>query len=343
MKKNEVSTLDDIARECKVSASTVSRVLNNEQGISRDTRDRVLACAHRNRFTLQRRRKPVTRSLIELLIVVPDGVEVAHNPFYEVGELINAIGDAFDAVKKRIEITTYSAMEEAMGGDSLKVDGVICAFGDISAAAKGVLRARGVPYVFLNRTFPDENYISCNHFHGMLTLGTHLYDSGCRSIGYLGCETIPVNRDRFRGYCVAVAEHTQSFEGITQLGLASIDEVSPAVAQFFVERECDAVMCFNDNFAIRLIGEFRKLGIQVPGGIAVTGFDDSPLRRVFKPSLTTISLSTYEMGFFAARWILDNIYRKETRRLRLEVDGVFIEGETVPKKTSGAGDVRGKK
>ncbi len=333
MKKNNISTLDDIARECKVSASTVSRVLNNEQGIAQGTRDRVFACAQKHNFTLQRRRKPVKRSLIELLIVVPDSAEVAHNPFYEIGELINAIGDAFDDVKKRIEITTYSAVEEAIRSESLKADGIICAFGAISGGTKDFIRARGIPYIFLNRTFPDENYISCNHFHGMLTLGTHLYNNGYETIGYLGCETIPVNRDRFRGYSVAVVEHTQSFAGIIRLGLSSIDGISPGTAEFFISRKCDAVMCFNDNFAIRLIGEFRKLGISVPDNMAITGFDDSPMRRIFSPRLTTISLSTYEMGFFAARWLLDNIYRNETRRLRLEVDGVFIEGETVLKKS----------
>jgi len=89
------------------------------------------------------------------------------------------------------------------------------------------------------------------------------------------------------------------------------------------------VMCFNDNFAIRLIGELASLGVAVPGGMSVTGFDDSPMRRVFSPRITTISLSTYEMGFFAARWLLDNIHRRETRRLRLEVDGIFLDGETV--------------
>jgi len=324
-----MATLDDIARECRVSASTVSRVLNNEQGIARATRDRILACAARHDFVLRRRRKQVTRAVVELLVAVPDSAQTAHNPFYEIGELVNSIGDAFDEVKKRIRIITYSEADEALCDSALRASGVICAFGAIGARAREALREKGIPCVFLNRTFPDDNYVSCNHFNGMLTLGDHLYARGCRAVGYLGCESLPMNRDRFRGYCAAVFEHAGSLDGMHALHLDSIEEVGRPTAEYFTARGCDAVMCFNDNFAIRLIGELASLGVAVPGGMSVTGFDDSPMRRVFSPRITTISLSTYEMGFFAARWLLDNIHRRETRRLRLEVDGIFLDGETV--------------
>jgi DNA-binding LacI/PurR family transcriptional regulator len=88
-------------------------------------------------------------------------------------------------------------------------------------------------------------------------------------------------------------------------------------------------MCFNDNFAIRLICKLQRLGKTIPGDISITGFDDSPLRQLFRPLITTISLSTYEMGFYASLWLKDNIIHRTSRRLNLEIEGKLIEGETV--------------
>ena len=53
------------------------------------------------------------------------------------------------------------------------------------------------------------------------------------------------------------------------------------------------------------------------------------MRKLFRPLITTVSLSTYEMGFYAARWLKDNIVHKTNRMLRLEVEGELLEGETV--------------
>lgn len=41
--------------------------------------------------------------------------------------------------------------------------------------------------------------------------------------------------------------------------------------------------------------------------------NNAPVRSVFKPSITTINLATYEMGFLAARWLRDNIMHRESR------------------------------
>ena len=118
--------------------------------------------------------------------------------------------------------------------------------------------------------------------------------------------------------------------------VSSVGDISHETILSFVEKGCDAVMCFNDNFAIRFIKGLAEMGRQVPGDMAVTGFDDSPLRKVFIPTITTISLSTFEMGFFAARWLRDNIRHRESRRIQLEVNGTVIVGQSTTR--GGGGD-----
>ncbi len=321
--------LKDIAAECGVSPSTVSRALNNDPRISRETIQKIHETAAKHSFVPSKRKRPLSRSNISLLLVIPDSEKTVNNPFFEMGDIINAINSAFDTDKAAIETVTFSRLEQIRQRNDFGVHGVLFAFGKIDQQFKTFLEERRVPYIFLNRTFETENYVSCNNFKGVLKLVNYLKNKGYKRIGYQGCPSIAVNEDRYRGYHIACYENFGSFNPDLVYNVESIEAVNKDTAGFFLEQNCDAIIGFNDNFAIRLISELRNLDIKVPEDIAVTGFDSSPLRKIFKPKLITISLSTFEMSFFAARWLSDNILHQESRKLQLEVEGQLLEGESV--------------
>ena len=321
--------LDDIARTCGVSASTVSRVLSNAPGISAGTRRRVLEAVEACDFSPRKRKRHISRSAIRITVVIPGRQRLAINPFFDPGELVVAINNAFGDVPREVSLLTYEELGAPPGLPGPGADGFIFAFGEIDDSMRGLLRGADIPYIFLNRVRQGESYVSCNNFKGMLRLGRHLAERSYRRVGYLGCADNVIDIDRYRGFAVAMTEAGLSDFKANVYRAAEITSVDGRAAAFFKERRCDAVMCFNDNFAIRLISHFRDMGLHVPGDVAVTGFDRSPAQALFRPSITTISLSTYEMAFLAARWLRDNIEQREARIMRLEVEGAFIEGDSV--------------
>ncbi len=323
-----VKNLQDIAAICSVSVSTVSRVINHEPGISRETVRRVMEVVQRYKFSPSKRKRPISRSQLRLLLIVPDASVTMDNPFFDIGELLRSVGSVFSGEKKTIETFSFSQLFDPDRISLESADGVIFAFGDVDRRVLDSLHTARIPYIFLNRVLDDNNYVSCNHYKGTLRLAEHLAARGYKRVGYLGCEAIPVNADRRRGYLTGTFEAAGKIDPSLTIEVASVGEVTQETARHFVGRGCDAVMCFNDNFAIRLIMGLSDMGRKVPNDMAVTGFDDSPLRRVFLPSITTISLSTFEMGFFAARWLRDNIQHRESRRIQLEVNGTLIVGES---------------
>jgi len=326
---HSAKTLKDIASQCGVSTSTVSRVLNNAPGISSKTRAHVFDIVNKNNFSIQKRRRPLARSQLAITIVIPEDTEIAVNPFFDISELISAINSIFAKEHKQIEVVTFSAFRKLVAKSWFQTDGLMLAFGSIDAATKRNLKQCGIPYVFLNRTFEEENCISCNNYKGIIRLGNYLRCKGKSNIGYLGYGLSPINTDRFRGYRTFRAETAHDIDQDLVCQVDSIEDVGLESARFFLDRDCDAVMCFNDNFAIRFIGALQQLGKQVPDDISITGFDNSPMRKLFTPQITTISLSTYEMGFYASRWLRDNILNRNSRRLHLEIEGELLEGQTV--------------
>ncbi|MBN1534328.1 MAG: LacI family DNA-binding transcriptional regulator [Spirochaetes bacterium] len=316
--------IEDIARECGVSISTVSRALNHEPGISPDTRRTVLRVARQHSFTLKQRKRPLRRSNLNLLVVVPEEEELSVNPFFNVTELLGAINEAFADEKKHVGIVTPEGFPGHLESGHQPPDGVIIAYRSIGAETKKRLAEIGIPYIFLSRSEPGDNHVSCNGFKGTLRLAEMLAAAGHRRIGYLGVSTNPNNTDRFRGYITALGE--AGIPGGEKLSLLAdtIHGVKAETASFFIKKGCDAVMCFNDYLAIRLIGELVAAGRSVPEDVSVTGFDDSPLGRVFSPSITTVRQPAFEMAFLAARWIRDNILRRRHQDLCIEVDGAVL-------------------
>ncbi len=331
-KPSRVRNIVDVARKCGVSISTVSRALNNEPGISSRTRQRILKTAEELKFTPKKRKRPRNRSNLDLMVVVPEQDELSVNPFFNVPELLGAINEAFRNEKKRIEIITVENFALFIDADRPDCDGILFAYRDVDDTLRQRLRNHGIPYIFLSRSISDDNYVSCNNLKGVLRLVQYLAANGHNKIGYYGNASNPNNTDRLRGYRTGL---TEAFAGCgKELEFIAVSPAEPVsgAARFFINRGCDAVVCFNDYMAIGLINELNAFGRRVPGDISVTGFDDSPLSRVTRPAVTTVALPTYEMAFLASRWLRDNIMNRINRTIHIEVDGTMVTRESVMKR-----------
>jgi len=336
-KKKKNGTLEDIARLCSLSVSSVSRVLNNEPGVSASTRKRVLETAQELQYIPRKRKRPLTRSMLNLVVVVPEERELSENPFFNIPELLGAINEAFMEEKKRVEVVSITDFQAYVDNDIQEIDGIILAYRSVEVDVRERFQQQGIPYIFLSRMIEGENYIACNCYKAFVDLGKHLVDLGHQRIGYLGNSGNPNNIDRYRGYHTALFEAEMNDSDEAVINRQDIFAVDRACAEYFIERSCDAVMCFNDYMAIGLIHQLDELGISVPDGISITGFDDSPLRKVFRPRLTTVKQPTYAMGFLASRWLRDNILNRSHRSLRVEVDGKLLVGESAPSRREGDG------
>jgi LacI family transcriptional regulator len=57
-----------------------------------------------------------------------------------------------------------------------------------------------------------------------------------------------------------------------------------------------AIACANDQTALGVVYALMQHGLDVPGDVAVTGFDDIPVARHLRPQLTTVRQPIQELG-----------------------------------------------
>lgn len=313
-------TIVDVARAAGVSIATVSAVLNSRPGRIPDaTRGRVLRAAE----MLHYRPNPFARSLktkrsYTLALVATD----ISNPFYP-GLAKGIEQAALSQGYQLIICNTFGSLE--LEQDHLlrlrdrHVDGIMLA----SSITRHDARyppdlLKDMKTVLVNRTIEGVKapVILMDNVGAGRDVGRYLLSLGYRSIAYIGGpEDRPASADRLRGLREALDEAGVPLpDGWVRFGDWEQEEEGYRHARsvFGVPGlRPRAVFAGNDILAVGVIRAVKEMGLRVPEEVAVVGFDDRDIAAFSDPRLTTVRYPSVEMGYHAARILLEWIERPE--------------------------------
>ncbi len=306
-------TLADVAKAARVSTKTVSRVINNEPHVNEATRLRVTEVIqelnyHPNRAAqrLASRRSHVIGMLVPsidypifpIIILGVEKVMHAHN--YEV--LVYNTDVAPERARRGLELLAEN-----------QVDGVmVFTVNHISAGELQELLKRQRSSVLVNNALHSKHsgVVRIDVEYGINLLVEHLFARGRRHIALL---THPKTNysasERLSGYKKALAKFDLPIdENLVIVCDDSEANVFNRVQSLLrSETVIDAIICYNDLIAATALKACLDLGVDVPGQVAITGFDNLPLTELFKVPLTTVSIPWFEMGVTAAEMLLNRI------------------------------------
>lgn len=331
-------TIKDIARQLNLSASTVSRALNDHPAISPETKKRVLECVDRQNYTPNRNaRNLVNRQNHTIGFMIPDISDsfFSHSAF-GVEEVLYRSGHeiAYSSTGRnpeRVRDFLVRAREYRYSGVFLTPD----AWDD---ALIDMVHKIGIPVVSLRRktprTDPEIPYVDSDHYGGCREATEYLISLGHTDIGMLTSETI-INTERLQGY-----EETIRRNGLrphinceTSLPHSSVRyEVGYNAARTLLERnpEITALLATDDRFAIGAMEYLDHMGIDVPGDISVIGCDDRLEGRLFPIQLSTVRQDLHELGRQAAEMLLRMIAEES-----FQPASVSLKSKLVLRRTTG--------
>ncbi len=312
IQKKEV-TIYDLAAEMRISASTVSRALNNNKSINRETIQKVLECAEKmgyrsNRFACNlRRQRTQTIGIIvprldsSFMSACLAGIEEeANQEGYNV-----IISQSFEQVEKE--------MQNAKTMFNNRVDGIMVSLAADTREINHFMPFfdKGIPVVFFDRVPNHAEHVSfvIDNFGAARQLCNHLIGQGCTYLAHITLEQkASVYVERERGFFAAISEN----KGVEQLVLRGTDlsiETGIEMAHRLVRQKPfpDGVFVANDLAAVGMILGLQKLGIKIPEQIAVAGFNNDPISRVVKPNLSTINYPGKETGRVTAHRLIDHL------------------------------------
>lgn len=315
-------TLKDVAQAVGVHVSTVSRALDprTRHLITPEVAEAIIKTSER----LEYRQNAAAYSLKTnrtrtVGVVLPDitnpifppiirGVEDALAAHKYVAILANTDGD----MRREEEITETL---RARG-----VDGMILASVEREDEAVSSLTEEGIAIVTVNRQVSDPGISSVAHDEdeGIRLVLDHLVELGHKKIANIaGPQALSTGEARYR-----------AFERHRGLMALDPDPGLVAFASGFKESEGErcaaelmarqagftALVCSNDRLAVGAVTALRAAGLDCPGDVSVTGYNDMPLVDRLSPPLTTIRVQQYRAGRAAAELLLKALHTPPTER-----------------------------
>lgn len=309
-----MSSLRDVARRCRVSTATVSRVINHPDRVSEATRARVEEAIRELGYQPSRvaRRLRVERGTSRLIGVLLSDIQ---NPFF--AELARGVEDVAHEHGYAVLLGNSDEDEEkarryvAVMRAEL-VDGFILPpTSDRDPAAVELVRS-GVPLVCVDRRLGRElvDSVRIDDVRGAFEATAHLIRLGHRRIAFIeGRPRISTSRDRLEGYRQALAEH--GIEPIPEL-IRQGDSRQASGRRLAAELlelpdRPTALLVGNNLMTLGALEAIHERGLSIPEDVAIVGYDDTPWSLALSPPLTAVRQPGYEVGRFAAELLLQRL------------------------------------
>ncbi|MFA7768792.1 MULTISPECIES: LacI family DNA-binding transcriptional regulator [Streptomyces] len=321
-------TRDDVARLAGTSTAVVSYVINNgPRPVAPATRERVLAAIKELGYRPDRVAQAMASRRTDLIgMIVPD----ARQPFF--AEMAHAVEQAAAERGKMVlvgnsDYRTEREVHYLRAFLGMRVSGLILVSQGMSEQAASEIEAWDARVVLLHERPEaiDDVAVVTDDIGGAQLATRHLLEHGHEYVACIGgVENTPSVgdpvADHVEGWRRAMQESGRSVEGrLIEAPYNRYDAYRVALEVLARPDRPTAIFCATDDQAIGVLRAARELRIDVPGELAVAGFDDVKEAALTDPPLTTIASDRPAMARAAVDLVLDDGLRVAgSRRERLK-------------------------
>lgn len=228
------------------------------------------------------------------------------------GSLLAGIGDAAWHANADFSTIRIASDQDArpilkMLTDEREVDGILLrSAGDIEDSYLTLLESRQLPYVVLKRHIEGRrmNFVTLNDVEASACATSHLINLGHRRIALIsGARDISSRRGMYQGYRAALEEHglqyDESLVHFTSTLPDAADGCTSMQQLLGLDVPPTAVFAAGDILAIGAMDALDRVGLRVPGDVAIVGYGDTQVARAVRPRLTSVRTPYDEIGRIA--------------------------------------------
>ena len=330
-------TMQQIAQIARVSKRTVSRALNNQYGISEETKKIIFdIAAELNYRPNALARALATKQTKTLGLIVSDIAD----PFY--AKLVRGVEDI--AAKNNYSAIIFSTDEDyekelksVCISIEKKLDGILLTATQTHNKDILELKERNIPFVLMNRHFDDieTDYVIDDNKKGAYDVVDHLAKLGYKKIAYIsGPPQISSVRERLQGYKDALAYNNIDFDKTlvveSNLRMEDGERTTKSLLRM-IKNKPIAIFAFSDLLAIGALKAIKEKGLKVPDDIALVGYDDIEFAALLEVPLTTVAQPSYEIGKKAAEILINKLQKQNMS----EFQQVVLTPQLVIRKSCG--------
>jgi DNA-binding LacI/PurR family transcriptional regulator len=301
-------TIKDVASKAGVSYQTVSKVINGQAQVSKETEERiwsaVKALGYRPNYTARslRSNRSLTIGYSWIPLPVYKASPVLDQLLQSMLKAAVRCGYYLLSFPYQVESTDQTTLYRELI-DTGRVDGFILSSVEYNDPRVLFLMEQNFPFVAFGRSNPelDFAYVDVDGGLGMRYATEHLIEQGHERIASLALPLDSrVGNNRFEGYANAMAdaglpvytEWIQRGEGSFNYGY----EAASRLMSLPTGKRPTAIAALNDLLAIGAMHAVAANGLRVGEDVAITGFDDIPLIQYLNPPLTSVRQPIWQVG-----------------------------------------------
>lgn len=306
----------DVARKAGVSRSTVSFVLNDQDGgrvpISAETRQRVLGAISELGYEPDSRAQSLRSGNTKTIGVL---VPIYENPFFWqilLGISAEAEAAGYSVLLSHSSLTPEQEMKSIRELAEQRVDGLILLIGfkEFSEHVMNQIRKSNRPVIVNNQTPYGFDYVDQGYGVGARALMAHLMELGHIRIGFLfGVTVESQGSDRLTAYKTALESAGIPYDEslIVRCGEGLQDGYNAALELLRRPDRPTAIITINDLMALSALRAAADLGLRVPDDVSIAGFDDVPYSNYLTPRLTTVAGNPEKNGRDSVQMLLKRL------------------------------------
>ncbi len=293
-------SLEEVAKQARVSTATVSRVLNDVGPVRASTRARVLKAVEELKYHPNLHARNLAGGKSRTFGMIVSNLE---NPFF------------FDVFKAAEEVAQHKGFEIVLANTDYspehlvrhirlmlggRVAGLALVISEMDPSLIEDFTDLDIPVVFYDVGLPKHNIsnISVKYGKGIERVVHYLHELGHKRMAFVSHHPAlgPLSI-RERVFRETVTGFEPNIEWKLVANTDGIEGGRQATREILASGlDPTAVICVNDFMALGVLHELREAGLRVPQDVSVTGFDNIKLAEVACPPLTTLHIPREKIG-----------------------------------------------
>ena len=290
-------SIKDIARMAGVSIATVSRVINKNGKVAKETEKKILKVMEENNYVPNLFAKGIrTRKSTIIGIIVPD---ISNEFFSKIAQKVQML--FFEKGYASIICNTnedYRIENQCL--DMLQAQQVAGIIHIVSSTRKRK-KAIPMPTVYIDREpmyleGEEVVVVESDNVEGGYQATTEMIENGCKNVICISPEhNVSTHKNRYLGYRKAMDEAGLKSKLIKTGKISQIDGYEKAKKYIRENKNVDGIFSTTDIIAIGVMKALKELKIQVPKEVKVFGYDNSIASDIATTSISTVKQPIDEM------------------------------------------------
>lgn len=326
-------SMEEIARLINVSKVTVSKALNDKEGVSEELRKTIKEKANElGYFANSAARSLKLNKNYNIGVVIPMRFIGGSSSFY------------FETYTKLVVKLTelgYSVMLEIINSNQEKnrvypdmykngkIDALII-MGQSSDSYLSLFENAYLPVLLFDFYSYDHHLdsIVVDNYTSGYKVTEHLIKKGHKHIGFVGnIYATSSIQDRFLGFYRALLGHNLSLDH--EHIISDRDENGHFIPFVLPKHMPTAFVCNNDQIAYEFVNELKKLNYSIPKDVSIIAFDNTLYSQKSNPALTTISVNVDDMIEITSKIVVKKMNNKDKKYNKVLIQAELIERNSI--------------